>query len=71
MIAEAKRQMLVYFACFLKTAKVYTTIRKPVSSKPRLNIGATTLFTECPRSLRAFFCQLNQGENIIETPIEK
>jgi hypothetical protein len=63
--------MLVYFACFLKTVAAYSIMRKPVSNKPRLNIGATSLFKECPRSLRALLCQLNHGENMIETPIDR
>ena len=70
MIAETIMQMLVYFACVLRVVTAYIIIIKPVKNRPRLNIGATVLFTECPRSLRAFLCQLNQGAYKIEIAIE-
>jgi hypothetical protein len=33
-------------------------------------MGATSLFKACPRSLKAFFFQLNHGERQIDNPIE-
>ena len=38
-------------------------MRKPDSNKPKLNNGATALWPECPRSLKAFVPQLNHGDH--------
>ena len=46
----------------MNTVKEYSSKQKPAKNNPPLNIGAASLLTACPRSLRALICQLNQGE---------
>ena len=62
-------EVLIFFIKYM--IEKFRSSIKPVKNKPRLNIGAPVLFTECPRSLRAFLCQLNQGAYKIEIAIEK
>jgi hypothetical protein len=49
----------------------YNMIMNPDNSKPKLKIDATSLSTECPRSLRALFPQLNQGTSIMQIIIDR
>jgi hypothetical protein len=44
-------------------------MQNPVSSKPKLNSGATSLVIECPKSLKAFSHQLNQGDKLMAAPM--
>ena len=45
-------------------------MKNPDSSNPKLNNGATSLVTECPRSLKALLPQLNHGDKSIDTAIK-
>jgi hypothetical protein len=71
MKAENVKGMLVYFACMFSALIAYIAIKKPDRSRPKLKIDATELLWACPRSLNAFFSQLNHDEKPIDRPIAK
>jgi len=58
----------VYLACLIKALTEYSEMRNPVRRSPKLNIGATSLLTECPKSLNAFIHQLKEGERSNDNP---
>jgi len=65
LMAPTKPRRLPWFIRAKEMANIDK--RRPVSIRPELKMRATS---EMPRSLRALFVQLNQGDRVIEIPMK-